>query len=161
MTKATYTPLENGDPIETTVAGIRFVANVPVDVSGIKVVQTVIKEWLDAEGNPRSRGVEKQVPLADVLASNPYFQVDGKAAVEKPKAGRPRTPTTADEYRAHALRWFPQMESSKQLGERWESEKPLREKLGVTDDGDEVKFLRPFYEGRFHELRQAEKAKAA
>lgn len=161
--KAVYRPLENGDPISTVVAGVHFRAGEPVDISGVQVESLVVEQKENEKGEIISRGVPRKVTLASILEKNPYFQIEGKPQAEAPaKAkGRPKIPTTAEEYKTFALRWFTAMETLKQLGDRWRDEAPLREKLGVHDDGEIISYLRPFYEGRAHELTQAEAAKAA
>lgn len=158
---AVYNPIDNGDPISTVVAGISFRAGQPVDISGVHVETTIVEQKENEKGEIIGRGVARRVTLASILALNPYFSVDGKVAVEKAAPGRPKTPKTAEEYKTFALRWFTAMETTTEMGERWKAEESLRDKLGVTDDGEIVAYLRPFYEGRYHELKQAEAVKTA
>ena len=160
MTTAVYNPIENGDPVTTSIAGVTFRAGEKVDITG-KTVETIeVEQKETAEGEVRSRGVPKKRTLASVLEKNPYFSVDGKAAPEAPakKAGRPKQPTTPEEYRVYALRWFEATKDVADLEHRWKAEAEMREKIGVHDDGDDVSYLRPFYEGRHLALRQAEAA---
>ena len=156
--KATYTPLENGDPISTVVAGILFKAGQPVDIAGVQVESLKVEQSENEKGEIVNRSKACRVTLASILEKNPYFSIDGKPAPAKAALGRPRTPKTPEEYRAYAIRWFTGAESTVALSDRWKAEAVMREKLGVHDDGEDVAYLRPFYEGRFHELQQAEAA---
>lgn len=155
MTEVTYTPLENGDPIETEFGGIEFRAHKPVDVPLTATILTMVRqETLNAEGLPRATAVEKRVPVVEILKGNPYFTVAGEQAAKR-KPGRPAVPKTPMEYRSHAQAWFATAESHDELAHKWDSEAALREKIGVHDDGDDVKYLRPFFDARYHDLKKA------
>jgi hypothetical protein len=166
MTKVTYTPLENGDPIETSITGsrladrmpvtIKFSANKPVDVPDdlvIDIIERVVSR--DKNDIERGMGVERKIKLSDHLRANPYFHVEGTKQAAPPQRGKPRLPQKAEEYRSWAQAWFATSLSPDELGERWQAESEMRERLGVHDDGDVVRFLRPFYEQRFEELKKA------
>jgi len=160
MARVTYVPQENGDPIITTFAGLEFRAGEPREVSEKETVEQLIveKHLHAASGEMRSKAVEKRVPILDMIKANPYFRIEG---VEPPpsmaqrKAGRPRVPRTADEYKGFAMEWFSRAENHTALAQRWDAEKDLREKLGVHDDGEIVGYLRPFFDARFFELKKA------
>jgi hypothetical protein len=156
MTKVTYTPLENGDPIETSFGGFSFTAGKPVDIpdsATIDTIERVVK--LDAEGNEIGKGMAKKVKIVDRLRTNPYFLVEGSKQAPPPKKGAPRLPQTPEEYRGWAQNWFKTCETPTELHDRWQAEADMRERLSVHEDSDVVSFLRPFYEARFDELRKA------
>jgi hypothetical protein len=156
MAKVTYTPRENGDPIETSFGGIKFRAGEPVEIPATATVLQMERiETRNAEGLPRGNAVEKKVPLIDVLKTNPYFVVEGHDQAAKAKRGRPSLPKTPEEYRSHAQALFSSAETHVELEQRWAEEAELRAKIGMADDGDEIRFLTPFYEARHHELKKA------
>lgn len=159
MTRVIYTPQENGDPLTTSFGGFSFRNGEPVDIpDDATVLQTVIVETgRTADGEMRTKGVDKKVPLVEVLKGNPYFKVEGAepAPVVKKQVGRPSTPKTPEEYKAFAMAWFGRVESHTALAERWEAEASLREKCSVHDDGDVVSYLRQFFDGRYLQLKKA------
>jgi hypothetical protein len=104
---AAYTPRVDGDPAVTIFRGIRFRANVPVDVPDT---------------------------VADVLKTNPWFAVNGKKPVDMAASGRPKTDI---EYRRWFSVWITKVRSSEELIARWKAEEELRGECGVgTDDLD-------------------------
>jgi len=157
MPLVTYVPQENGDPIHTTCCGLKFSASEPVEVpNDAMVLQLIVEKKLhEPSGDIRSKAVEKNVPIIEILKKNPYFRVEGAPEPPKKQAGRPRTPQTADEYKGFAMAWFARTENHTALAQRWEAEASLREKLGVHDDGEIVSYLRPFFDARHFELRKA------
>jgi hypothetical protein len=139
MTKITYTPLENGDPIETSFGGFAFTER--------KVVVV--------DGEERGRGVTRKIKVVEKLRENPYFLVEGFKQAPAPKKGAPRLPKTPEEYRGWALTWFKTCETPTELHERWQAEADMRERLSVHEDSETISFLRPFYDARFDELKKA------
>jgi hypothetical protein len=167
MAKVTYIPRENGDPISTHMIGIcdggaadfAFRAGEPVEIpDDAYILQLVRIESVNAEGLPRGIGKEQKVALIDILAANPYFSVEKNGQhigeILPPKRGRPATPKTAQEYRAYAQAWIAATTNHSVLQNRWADEAALREKLDVHDDGDDVRFLQPFYEAKYHALKK-------
>lgn len=129
MPKITYTPLFNGDPIETEWDGVLFTAGQPVDFDG------------------RTAQGKKFVERAK---ANRWFSVDGE-----PKAEIPKKPlATAEEYRAYAIEWMNQAKSSSAMQKRWDDEKPLRDECGWGGDDDAL--LEPFFAPRLEILKRAE-----
>lgn len=158
MTRVTYVPLENGDPITTSFGGFAFRSGEPVDIpDDAKVLQTVRRETgKTTEGETLHKGFDVNVPLVDVLKSNPFFRVEGSEAPSKAKPGRPRMPKTPEEYKGFAMAWITAHEEKHdKLAARWDDESALREKLGVHDDGEIVSYLRPFFDAKFHDLKKA------
>ena len=153
MTKVTYTPLEDGDRLNTEVAGFKFVANIPIEIPDSATIDNVeVVHTVNDEGLPRTHTRNVKTKVLDMLRKNPYFQVEGAPAVKK--RGRPPIPKNADEYKAHAQAWIAESGSTAELEAHWERELELRERLGVSDESDEVRFLRPFYDRRHAELTQ-------
>jgi len=157
MTRVTYVPQENGDPLTTSFGGFDFRNGEPVNIpDDATVLQTQIAEvGKTPDGDLRFRGVERKVPLVDVLKTNPYFRIEGMEAPKRAGPGRPRTPRTPEDYKGYAMDWFSRSENHIALAERWKAEAELRERIGVHDDGDICRYLTPFYEGRFHQLKKA------
>lgn len=155
MTKVTYVPREPTDPAMMIWNGVKFPANIPVELDpnnrahGYPVPMP--KHSVDpSTGEPRTKHIETWVSMVDLAKTNPSFQVEGEvpAAVRKP--GRPRTPRTSEDYRAHAQMWITSSEDPDEMVERWGDEEPLREKCGVGDD--DVSYLRPLFDSRLRQL---------
>ena len=106
--QVTYTPGPD-DPTSVKWHGYTFHANVPKAVANADLVE-------------RARG-------------NKFFKVgeftesDVVTTREEPPA-----PKTAEQYRAHAVAWFKQMQSVEQLDTKWQGEETLRMSCGVGSD---------------------------
>lgn len=156
MTKVTYIPRDPGDPAMMIWNGIKFPANVPVELDpnnkahGYSVPMP--KHSIDpATGEPRTKHIETWVAMADLAKTNPSFQVEGEAPATR-KPGRPRTPRTSEDYRSHAQAWISAADNHEELEERWTEEEGLRERCGIGDD--DLSYLKPFFEAKHHELKK-------
>ena len=155
MTKVTYIPRDPTDPAMMLWNGVKFTANVPVELDpklhGYKV--PLPKKMLDpATGRTLTEHVETWVSMIDQAKGNPSFQVEGEAPVAARKPGRPRTPRTSEDYRSHAQAWIAAADNHEELEERWTEEEALRERCEVGDD--DLSYLRPFFEAKHHELKK-------
>jgi hypothetical protein len=155
MTKVTYIPRDPTDPAVMIWNGVKFPANVPVELDdklhGYKV--PLPKNSIDpATGEPRTKHYETWVTMAALAKGNPSFQVEGEAPAAARKPGRPRIPRTSEDYRAHAQAWIAAADNHEELEERWTEEEALRERCGVGDD--DLSYLRPFFEAKHHELKK-------
>jgi hypothetical protein len=128
----TYTPLDPGDRHEVKVHGVTFKANVPVELDDQKhrahIMETVTVGERDGRALTEGRMVYR--PLADLLAGNKTFVEEG---ADRPKPGRPPTPKTAEEYRAHAVRWINAAPNATTMLERWKAEADLRASCDASD----------------------------
>lgn len=144
--KITYMPLNNGDPIRTKVAGCSFRAGVPVEVgpNEYPVEVPIVHRKESDDGTFTTHMVNKKIPLVQLLAGNPHFEIDGIAA--QAKTGRPKKPTTDREYRMFALAWLERAQTGGEIRKRWADEEPLRQQLEVGDD--DVRFMMQFINAR-------------
>lgn len=153
-----YTPLDPGDPHETEFAGLKFRANVPVQVPLTRTVDSLVKkEYQTPEGEQRSRHVNVRVPVTEILKGNPFFRIDG----EQPVRDRPHTkiPDSPEAYRGYAITWIAGSIDAKSMKMRWEMEKPLRSSCGV--DKADIDYIMPLFEMRYDELAAAASSVAA
>jgi hypothetical protein len=153
--KVTYLP-QDGDPIRTTWNGFAFEANKATEIPDDAFVNALVKqEFVDEKtGIVTSLAREGKITMLSLVKGNPSFQIEGSEPAQR-KAGRPSMPKTSDQYRSYALAWFARMETPQELGERWQDEAGLRERLGIHEGGDDIAYLRPFYEARHYELTKA------
>jgi hypothetical protein len=151
-----YTPLDPGDPHETEFAGIKFRANVAVQVPLARTVnQLQRKEHYTTEGDLRSRSIEVKTPIVEALRNNPHFRIDGEQAVrDRPHS---KVPDSPEGYRGYAIAWIALSKGAKEMKMRWEMEKPLRHACGV--DKTDIEYIMPLFESKFDEL--AAQAQAA
>lgn len=155
MTKVTYIPRDPTDPAMMIWNGVKFPANVPVELDpklhGYKV--PLPKKTLDAAtGRTLTEHVETWVSMIDQAKGNLSFQVEGEAPVAARKPGRPRTPRTSEDYRSYCLAWVAATEDFQDLEERWKEEEALRERCEVGHD--DLSYLSPFLEAKRHELKK-------
>lgn len=130
----TYTPLENGDPHTTTVAGIAFRANVPVEVDPNRTVaQLVRRDKETADGELRTQSVEAKVKVIELFKNNPWFKVEGHEQPKR-KSGAIRAPISAADYKGYALRWIAAASSVTELEGRWSDEDGMRTQCGVSEE---------------------------
>jgi hypothetical protein len=74
--EVTYTP-KDGEA-QTSLAGLTFLANEPVQVPLDLTIPVLLREEVKTvEGVVHTRSVERKVRAVDVLKTNPYFKVDG------------------------------------------------------------------------------------
>ena len=150
--KITYLPGE-GDPVKTVWNGIEFRANIPVAVPLNKTILVPLrKEWIDNNGDLKSKAVETRISMVEMAKTNACFSVDGAPPPER-KHGAHRLPTDADQYRGYALGWIRETNTLRQLTQRWDGEAALREKCGL-DQKDE-NYLMPFVHARREQLGEA------
>jgi hypothetical protein len=155
MTKVTWIPRDPTDPHVNIVHGIKFPANVPVELDPKNRAhgynQLDRKTIVDpVTGREMYEFKEQWVSLIEILKGNPSFQVEGEPLAVVRKPGRPRIPRTSEDYRSHAQAWITASEDPDEMIERWEDEAPLREKCEVGDD--DVSYLRPLFDSRLRQL---------
>jgi hypothetical protein len=145
-----YEPEDGGDP-STIMGGMKFRANIPVEVERTRtVLQLLVEKRELKDGTIVTQGVEKRIPLAEVLRGNRFFRVDGvKITV---KAGVERVPDDPGTYRGYCQNWMRMAISAKELADRWSAEAVLRDKCGLAEQ--DLAYLMPFYEAR-HEMLSA------
>lgn len=130
----TYTPLESGDPHTTTVAGIAFRANVPVEVDASRTVPQLVKrEKETADGEVRTQSIEAKVKVIELFKGNPWFRVEGHDQPKR-KSGAIRAPISAADYKGYALRWIAASGSVAELDQRWSDEDGMRTQCGVSEE---------------------------
>lgn len=112
------------DPVHTVWRGIRFVANVPQEVADPKMVKA-------AKGNR-------------------HFLVNGERS---PDTEAPE-PTTPQQYRAWAVRWFNECDGIDALLTRWGKERGMRDNCEIGYD--DYKVMRPLLDPIFEQKRNAE-----
>lgn len=139
-----YRPAKDS-PAFTRVNGQTFTANRPVRLRrNDKMVEQLIPEETQMpDGTIVTKGKTRRVPLADVLANNPEFSIDGKAPPSYKKAYAGKLPTTAEQYRNYAIGWMADETSAITLEKRWDAEGALRSSVGMDDKA--VSEIRPFY----------------
>jgi hypothetical protein len=146
-----YVP-NDGDPIRTSCHDVDFRANIPVIIPHDRMCNVMLTEKsIGPEGEERSKGHERKIPLVELLRTNQNFEVDGVALQRR--RGSARLPTDPDQYRGYALGWIRATNTLKALNQRWEGEEPLREKCGL-EMGD-LNYLEPFLEARREQLSDA------
>jgi hypothetical protein len=157
MTKVTYIPSEPGDPAVKPIHGIKFPANVPVELDPKNrehgYNQLVRTTKVDpVTGREMFEYKETWVSLIETLKGHHDFQIEGEATPAARKPGRPRIPRTSEDYRSHAQAWIAAADNHEELEERWTEEEVLRERCGVGDD--DLSYLRPFFEAKHHKLKK-------
>lgn len=158
-TNVTYRPREQGDPLKTAFAGFDFENGIPVAIPNDAVLETMYRKVVakSAEGEDRTKAFEGQRLVLDALRTNPWFEVEGVSPAPVAARGRPPRPTTPEQYRSYALEWFGRALTTVALSKRWEDEQGLREKIGMSEDGDEIRYLTPFFEQRMDAIKAADK----
>lgn len=130
--RVTYTPLDEGDPVVVTWNGIKFQANVPIELSPSQtVLQTIILKDEDPDGIIRSKPVDKKVSMIELAKLNPHFRVEGFTQAKRTDPSSPRTP---EEYKAYAVRWINTSTQHNEMDRRWTAERGMREALGCGED---------------------------
>ena len=126
-TSVVYTP-QDGDPVSTEWWGIKFQANVPVDLD------------------------ERKYPeMMESIKGNPYFDIKGN---EKKRGAKASAPTTPAEYKTYAIAWVLEAASTDEVSSRWDKEKALRSKVGWGSDDDDG--IRPIIQPHIDALKEAE-----
>jgi hypothetical protein len=149
-----YRPQDPTDPVEMTFAKVLFRANEMVEVADtVTVQQLVVEKRETAEGESRSKGREMQVPLYQVLAGNPWFEING-VKPERQKPATSRVPTSPDEWRGYAIAWIAASTNSVTMDKRWLGEDSLRRACGVS--ADDMAYVMPFFEARRDECADIE-----
>jgi len=155
MTKVTYTPHDPTDPHMNIWNGIKFPANVPIELDPKNrahgySVPLPTKKTDPVTGREMLEYKETWVSMIELAKTNPSFQVEGEAPALARKPGRPRTPRTSEDYRSHAQAWISASDDFEEMIQRWEDEEPLRERCEVGDD--DKSYLRPFFDAKVHQL---------
>jgi len=152
-----YRRQDDSDPREMLFGGLKFVADVPQEVSYSRTIKQLHREERETPDGIRTRARELDVPLPDVLRGNPWFEIDGvKAERTKPMT---RVPDTADEYRGYCINWITVSMSADSMDKRWVGEEGLRQRCGVSPT--EIAYLRPFFDARRVECADLDKIRAA
>lgn len=153
-----YRRQDDSDPRETTMMGIKFKADEPVEVPYSKtVLQTIVEKRETKDGDIRTVGVEKHVPVPLALKGNAWFEIDGvKTERVKPHA---RMPEDADAYRGYAINWISVSMSADSMDKRWVGEEGLRQRCGCSQT--DINYLRPFFEARRMECAELDKQRVA
>lgn len=168
MTKVTYVPRDPSDPHQNVWNGIKFPANVPVELDpknrahGYMVPdRKTIVHPVTGQDMFEYKDVWKS--MIEIAKTNPSFEVEGEAPVAIRKPGRPRVPRTSEDYRSHAQAWIAASEDHEDLEQRWTEEDELRQRCDVGED--DLQYLKPFFEAKHHELKSfamaAQKAEMA
>jgi hypothetical protein len=135
--QVTYLPGEGDNP-SIKWGGITLHANVPKELEA------------HAEGTPQQRLMHGLIERA---RTNKFFHVgefDAKNAVAtQEQFAQPKTP---EQYRAHVVRWLPNVMSEGELDHKWMSEEPLRQACGVG--ADDLDWLSTFIAPKRHELHK-------
>jgi hypothetical protein len=158
MTKVTYVPPnEPGFPASTVWNEIPFHANVPVELDphnerhGYMV--PIVKHWIDpTTQEKRSKAKDEWVSMIEIARSHSHFRVEGEFVAPRRGVGRPRKPTTSEEYRDYAIGWIGDADDPILLAERWNDEETLRQRCGVGDE--DISYLRPMFDAKHHELKK-------
>jgi hypothetical protein len=154
-----YRPQDPADPIEMSMGGIMFHANVPKDVADtVTVLQLITETRETAEGEVRSKGREQKVPLYKVLEHNPWFEIDG-VKPPRPQPATARVPDTSDEYRGYAIAWIATSTSAATMDKRWSGEDMLRRKCGIS--ASDLAYIMPFFDARREECADIQSQRVA
>jgi hypothetical protein len=125
--QVTYLPGPEDSP-QTKFAGQTFAANIP------KTVQL-----------PKS--------VFERLRGNPFFKVGAfDAHKDAVKAAPITTPTTPEQYKAHAVAWFKTADSLHEFDERWTEEEALRQQCDVG--AEDLDYLSSLARPRRGELKK-------
>jgi hypothetical protein len=157
-TMVTYTPRDPSAPSEMIWNGVKFRANVPVELDPIRhsYFIPIVRKWEDpVSARTLSLASEQRVLMVDIARQNPDFTVEGEPATSVPKLGKSKAPKTPEEYRAHAVGWINAAQNIDDLA-RWNDEELLREKCGCGHD-DEA-FLQPLFDAKFKAISASEAA---
>lgn len=131
MPDVTYTP-QDGDPVSTEWQGVRFEANKAVSLDDNHQIIRLLGD------------------------GNAWFSV-GSGGTDR-KRGRPKKPTTTDEYMAYAVDWINKADNSRAMASRWDNEEPQRSALGWgSDDDDKIAVI---YQPKFEAVKKAEQEMA-
>jgi hypothetical protein len=109
-----------------------------------------------ADGTHTTRTVRTLTFMPDRLKDNPFFEVEGFPRFIKPIA-HGRKPQTAEEYRSWAQAWFAAAgtdgsdeQTPREMVNRWDDEKLLRERIGVGEE--DIAMLRPFFDMKVEQM---------
>lgn len=152
-----YRPLDEGDRLEVEQGGVRFRANVPVEVADTVTIMQLLTESRETPDGPRTKAIERHVPLYKVLEGNPWFEIDG-VQPERKKATA-RLPESADQYRGYAISWIAASMSAAAMDKRWAGEESLRQRCGVSVA--DLGYVRPFFDARHEECADLDAQRAA
>jgi hypothetical protein len=127
-----------------TVPPMAFRANEPVEVPYSRTIPQLLVEKFETAEGIRSRSIERNVPVVEVIRGNPSFEIDGV----RPERQRPaqRMPTDADQYRGYAISWISVSMSADSMDKRWIGEEGLRQRCGCSPS--DIAYLRPFFDAR-------------
>lgn len=135
----------------TKMNGVEFHAGKEVKIPRSKCVSATVRQQMQlVDGSVVSRGIETQIPMYELLKTNPLFCVNGVEPTPRAKQ-RSRAPVDPTTYRAYSIEWIGRAESAVELESRWRGEQQLRDKIGV--DEAELQHIMPFYEIRHDVLK--------
>jgi hypothetical protein len=148
------------DKSQATVNGVLFVANKPVVMSRKNkrhyFEDDMPQHHVAADGTHTTRTVRTLTFMPDRLKDNPFFEVEGFPRFIKPIA-HGRKPQTAEEYRSWAQAWFAAAgtdgsdeQTPREMVNRWDDEKLLRERIGVGEE--DIAMLRPFFDMKVEQM---------
>lgn len=159
--KVTYCPGPE-DRAQTIWNGITFHAGramvLSLDNKRHYIENDLPKQQEMEDGTYVTRTVKTKVSMIELAKGNPHFEVEGFPRFVRPMA-EGRRPQTADEYRSWAQSWFADagsedgdIQSAKEMLERWDDEEALRDRIGVGED--DVIFLKPFFDMKVAQLKK-------
>jgi hypothetical protein len=159
--KVTYRPGPQ-DMAKTVWNGITFLANQPVPLSLDNkkhfIENDIPKQHVHEDGSYTTRTQKTLISMIELAKANPFFEVEGFPRFVKPMAPE-RRPQSPAEYRSWAQAWFADaggddsdIQTPKEMLERWDDEEALRERIGVGDE--DVIFLKPFFDMKVSRLKK-------
>lgn len=159
--KVTYRPGPE-DRAKTVWNGVSFEAGRAVTLSTKNkrhfIEIDMPKQHIAEDGSYTTRTQKTLIFMGEQAKSNPHFEVEGFPRFVKPLP-EGRRPQTAEEYRSWAQAWFAEagddssdVQTPKEMLERWEDEEALRERIGVGED--DVAFLKPFFDMKVSALKK-------
>lgn len=148
------------DRVSTIWNRITFHANKPMTLSRQNRTHfidiDIPVEVTAADGFVGTRTRSTRLFMGEVALTNPNFEVVGFPRYIK-KLALGRRPQTEEEYRSWAQAWIMEagnvdeeghsltdINSPRELKERWDDEDAMRERLGVSDET--ILFLKPFFD---------------
>lgn len=141
--QVTYLPGPE-DPVSVKFAGHVFNANVPKTIEG------------DHDADPKTRAYQN-AQLIEKARRNKFFKVgDFNAARDGVAVEQQEKPSSAEQYRAHAVKWLQKVESVDELDTKWIAEEPLRAACEVGLD--DLDYLGSIFGPKRAELRKRDAA---
>lgn len=150
------------DKAKTVWNGVTFMAGTPVTISldnPRHYVAVDMPHQIDMpDGTYTTRTVHKKIFMGELAKGMPTFELEGHPRFIK-KLIEGRKPQSSAEYRSWCQEWIAgagdedsEIQSARQLLERWDDEEAMRERCGVGDD--DVLFLKPFFDMKASMLKK-------